>query len=211
MSSSATHIRQATGKHGPSIYIAFVPWILFSVISQRESLKAGAIVALAAAVLISLRSVLPGRPKLLEFGAVAAFAGFTVAAFALDPAAADTLARYARGIAAGLLALLALGSLLGTPFTESYARQSVPREFWSSPAFKRVNRRLTAMWAFVFVAMVPSHVIAGAIDTHRGNVIFNWVIPVALIVWAAKRTERVSADAHGDAPDADTALVSLPA
>jgi hypothetical protein len=48
------------------------------------------------------------------------------------------------------------------------------------------------MWAFVFTAMVPSHVIAGALDTRRANTIFNWVIPIILIVWAAKRTAAVS-------------------
>jgi hypothetical protein len=34
--------------------------------------------------------------------------------------------------------------------------------------------------------MVPARVIAGAIDTHRANLIFNWAIPVALVLWAVK-------------------------
>jgi len=33
-------------------------------------------------------------------------------------------------------------------------------------------------------------VIAGAIDTRRGNTIFNWVVPIVLIVWAVKRYAR---------------------
>ena len=41
--------------------------------------------------------------------------------------------------------------------------------------------------------MMVSHVIAGAIDTRRGNTIFNWVVPIVLIVWAVKRTGEVSA------------------
>src|SRR5262249_27231616 len=94
-------------------------------------------------------------------------------------------------------ALIAFGSLLRTPFTEQYARESVPRELWSSARFKEINRQLTLMWAWVFVAMIPSHLIAGAIDTHRANLIFNWVVPVLLIVWAAKRTAAVS-DAQGE-------------
>jgi len=99
-----------------------------------------------------------------------------------------------------LLALIALGSLLFTPFTEQYARESVPREFWSSPRFKRVNRQLTLMWTLVFCAMVPSHLIAGAIDTHRANLIFNWAIPIVLIMWAAKRTGAVSGAESQDRP-----------
>ena len=116
-------------------------------------------------------------------------------AFAVDPATGDTLARYARGIAAALLSLIAFASLLFVPFTEQYARESVPEQFWSSPRFKAVNRRLTTMWACVFAAMVPLHVIAGALDTQRANLIFNWALPIALVLWAVKRT-----DAAGDAP-----------
>jgi hypothetical protein len=86
-----------------------------------------------------------------------------------------------------------------TPFTEQYARESVPRAFWSSPRFKKVNRDLTLLWAFVFLAMVPSHIVAGIIDTRRGNTIFNWVIPIALIVYAVKRTDQV-ASAEDDPP-----------
>ncbi|MGB0092463.1 MAG: hypothetical protein WBP81_08015 [Solirubrobacteraceae bacterium] len=180
---------------GAEIYLAFVPWVLFTLITQHDTLKAAAVAALGAAVVVSLPSLLRGRPKLLELGAVLAFAGFTVAAFAADPAVGEWIAHYARAIAAGGLALIAFGSLLFTPFTEQYARESVPRQFWNSREFKEINRRLTAMWGWVFVAMVPSHLIAGAIDTHRASTIFNWVIPIALIVWAAKRTASVTAAA----------------
>ncbi|HEX4483859.1 MAG TPA: hypothetical protein VH081_08730 [Solirubrobacteraceae bacterium] len=177
---------------GPGIYIAFVPWLLFGVIVRQDSLIAAAIVALLAATAISAPGVVHGRPKVLELGTVLAFVGFTIAATLLDSSASAWLARYARAISASLLALIAFGSLLRTPFTEQYARETVPREWWSSERFKHVNRSLTAMWGLVFAAMVPSHVIAGAIDTRRGNTIFNWLIPIALIIWAAKRTARVS-------------------
>ena len=83
-----------------------------------------------------------------------------------------------------------------TPFTEQYARESVPRELWSSPQFKQINRQLTTMWGLVFAAMVPAHVIAGAIDTHRANLIFNWVVPIVLVTWAVKRTNLVSDSAE---------------
>jgi hypothetical protein len=179
---------------GFGIYVAFVPWVLFTLITQHDSLQAAAIAALAASVAIALRSLSAGRPKVLELGAILAFAGFTAVAFTADPATSAWVARYARAIAAGILALISFGSLLLTPFTEQYARESVPREFWSSPRFKQINRRLTLMWSWVFVAMIPSHLIAGAIDTHRANTIFNWVVPVVLIVWAAKRTQAISAD-----------------
>ncbi len=186
---------QGRGHHGPSagIWLAFVPWVLFSLVTQHDSLKAATVVALVAALVIAIRSILTSGPKLLEIGAVIAFAGFAIVAFTVDASTADSVARYARAIAAALLALIAFGSLLLTPFTEQYARESVPREFWSSPRFVAVNRRLTVLWGLVFTALIPSHVIAGAINTRRANTIFNWVIPIILIIWAAKQTYEISA------------------
>ena len=182
---------------GAGIYIAFVPWVLFTLITQHGSLIAASVVALVAAAAISVPSLLKGRPRLLEVAAVVAFAGFTIVAVQADAATSADIARYARAIAAAGLALTAFGSLLFVPFTEQYARESVPRQFWDSPQFKRINRQLTAMWGLVFTAMVPSHLIAGVIDTHRANMIFNWVIPIVLIVWAAKRTAAVASDRQG--------------
>ncbi|MFZ0090272.1 MAG: hypothetical protein WAL63_12240 [Solirubrobacteraceae bacterium] len=181
------------GHHGTGIYIAFVPWVLFGVISRADTLEAAAIVALVAAIAIAVPGFRAGRPKVLELGAIVAFAGFTVVTLVADPSVTTWLERYARAIAASLLALIAFGSLALTPFTEQYARESVPRKFWSSPRFKQVNRDLSLMWALVFLAMVPSHIAAGIIDTRRGNTIFNWVIPIALVVYAAKRTGRATA------------------
>jgi hypothetical protein len=180
--------------HGPGsgIYLAFVPWILFSLIAQHDTLKAAAVVALLAAALIAAPAALRGRVRILELGAVIAFVGFTVVAFAVDPSTTHWVARYARAIAALLLALIAFSSLLFVPFTEQYARESVPREFWSTPRFKEINRRLTVLWGSVFLVMTVSHIVAGAIDTRRGNTIFNWVIPVVLIIWAVKRTGELS-------------------
>jgi hypothetical protein len=172
--------------------VAFVPWILFSVITRRLEVESAAVAALVAAVLISIPSLRAGRPKLLELGAILAFIAFTIIAFAADDATRDWLARYARAISAGLLALIAFGSLARTPFTEQYARETVPSEFWGTAAFRAVNRRITAMWGVVFLLMIPSHIIAGAIDTRRAFTIFNWVIPIVLIVFAVKWTARLS-------------------
>ncbi len=89
------------------------------------------------------------------------------------------------------------------PFTEQYARETVPRQLWSSPQFKHINRQLTTIWGLVFALMVPAHVIAGALHTHRANLIFNWAIPIALVISAAKQTARVS-DNTKARPSTDT-------
>jgi len=193
LSTSESRGEQTPHVTGARIYLAFLPWVLFTLITQHDTLKAAAITALIASAVIATPAVVARRPKLLELGAVLAFVGFSVASFVVDPSATHWLERYGRAIAALLLALIAFSSLLFIPFTEQYARESVPRQFWSSPRFKRINRQLTQMWGLVFLAMTVSHVIAGAIDTRRGNTIFNWVVPIILIVWAAKRTGELSA------------------
>jgi hypothetical protein len=176
------------------IFIALVPWLLFSVVC-RVSVQAAALVALVAAAGIALPAVRAGRPKLLELAAVVSFAGFSVVVLAIDPGSADTLHRYARAIAAGLLALIAFGSLLFTPFTEQYARESVPEGLWHTAQFKAGNRALTAMWGAIFAAMVPCHLVAGSLDTSRSNLIFNWVLPIMLVLWGVKRSSAVIAEA----------------
>jgi hypothetical protein len=187
----------ATGP-GSGIYLAFIPWIVFTLVAQHSTLKLAAVGALLTSMVIAARSVRAGGAKVLELGAVLAFAGFTVVAFQADPSTAEFVDRYARAIAAGLLSLIALGSLLVVPFTEQYARETAPEQLWSSPQFKQINRNLTTMWGLVFAAMVPTHVIAGALDTRRANLIFNWAIPIVLVTCAAKRTARVSDSARND-------------
>jgi hypothetical protein len=189
-----TH-EQATnqeGTHGSGVFIALVPWVLFTIVAEHGTLKIASVAALVIAVGISLPGIIKGRPKLLELGAVVAFVGFTVVAFAADASLGEFVERYARAIAAALLALIAFGSLLTVPFTEQYAREEIPRELWTSPTFKSVNRRLTVMWGTVFAAMVPFHIAAGAIDTRPTNIVLNWVIPIGLVLWGIKQTSVIT-------------------
>jgi uncharacterized membrane protein len=176
-----------TSDHHAGIFIALVPWVLFSVVC-RISVDAASLLALAASAVIAAPGIKAGRPKILELAAVVSFAGFAAVVLAIDPGAADTLHRYARAIAAGLLAVIAFGSLLFTPFTEQYARESLPERVWNTAKFKAGNRAMTAMWGAVFAAMVPCHIIAGSLDTQRANLIFNWVVPSLLVMWAVKRS-----------------------
>jgi hypothetical protein len=180
------------GAHRSGVFIALVPWVLFTVIAQHGTLKLASVAALVIAAGISLPGIRAGRPKLLELGAVVAFIAFTAVAFTADASLGEFVERYSRAIAAALLALIAFGSLVTVPFTEQYAREEVPRELWSSPKFKSVNRRLTLMWGTVFAAMVPFHVAAGAINTRPTNIVLNWVIPIGLVLWGVKQTSIIS-------------------
>ena len=45
-----------------------------------------------------------------------------------------------------------LSIVIGQPFTESYARDHVPRELWDSPSFIRASYTVTGAWGIVFLA-----------------------------------------------------------
>ncbi|MGO9885494.1 MAG: hypothetical protein ACLPV4_21065 [Solirubrobacteraceae bacterium] len=173
---------------GKGIFIALIPWIVFTVLVSHATLTLGSLAALATAIVIAVPGIRKGRPKSLEVGAVVTFIGFVVVAFLADASTAHWVARYARGIAALILALISFASLFFTPFTEQYAREQVPEQYWGSPKFKAINRKLTTMWACIFAAMVPFHAIAGTLDTKLGNIIFNWAIPLGLVFWGIKRS-----------------------
>jgi hypothetical protein len=187
MSSNKSEGAEATGG-GKGIFIALVPWIIFTVLASHATLKIGSLAALAAAIVIAVPGIRAGRPKALEVGAIFTFIGFVVVAFLADASTAHWVARYARGIAALILAAISFASLFFTPFTEQYAREQVPEQYWGSPKFKEINRKLTTMWACIFAAMVPFHAIAGTLDTRLGNIVFNWAIPLGLVVWGIKRS-----------------------
>ena len=189
-----------SGGGGKGIFIALIPWIVFTVLAAHSTLKLGSVVALAVAVVIAIPGIRNGHPKSLEIGAVITFIGFVVVAFVADSATAHWVARYARGIAALILAAIAFGSLLFVPFTEQYARDQVPEQYWGSSQFKEINRKLSALWGFVFIAMVPFHVVAGAINTKPATIICNWVIPLGLVFWGIKRTSAITGrDSDGPA------------
>lgn len=187
---------------GSGLYVALVPWVAFTLLAQHSTLKLASVVALVLAIVIMIRSILTTGLKVLEVGAVLAFVGFTVVAFGADHAAGVWMARYSRAIAAAVLALIAFASLWFTPFTEQYAREKVPREHWSSPTFKTINRRITLMWALVFTAMIPFHIAAGAIDKRPTNIVFNWVVPIGLILWGVKRSGEIADESTGAASGA---------
>ncbi len=196
-SNQSKNAESSTG--GKGIFIALIPWIAFTVLVSHSTLKLGSLAALAVAIVIAVPGIRSGRPKLLELGAVVTFIGFVAVAFLADASTASWVARYARGIAALILSAISFASLLFTPFTEQYAREHVPERYWGSPTFKAVNRKLTTMWACIFAAMVPFHVIAGTLDTRLGNLIFNWAIPLGLVFWGIKRSSAPS--------ESDTATV----
>jgi tryptophan-rich sensory protein len=182
--------------------VAFVPWVVLTITARYSNLKAAAAAALAAAIVVSVPSLAVRRPKILELASIAAFAALLAATLITDAGNHGVLFRYERAFAAAALATIAFGSLLFVPFTEQYAREVVPQQLWQTPQFKQTNRLFTAVWGGVFVAIALSHTIAGAIDTRGAEVIFNWVVPIILLVRAIGWMVNYRRTLQGERPGA---------
>jgi hypothetical protein len=86
------------------------------------------------------------------------------------------------------LTVLVFGSiLLGHPFTESYARQTTPRQFWNTTEFRQANRVISAVWGLAFLVGTVSLLIAGATDYRQA--LLRVVVPFGSLVLAYKYTQ----------------------
>ena len=65
---------------GSGFLMAAVPWLLFTVVAERGTLKIASIGALLIAIWVSRPGIQAGKPKVLELSAVFTFAAFTIAA-----------------------------------------------------------------------------------------------------------------------------------
>ncbi|MFI1532904.1 hypothetical protein [Streptomyces anandii] len=178
--------RRAAG--GAGVFYSFVPWIVFGVVASPSTWEYAALAALIAAVGLSARDIARGRLYVLDLTAIVFFAVITVLALALDRQQLIWLETYAQVISNAAVAVVAFASLLFDPFTAQYARQVTPREYWHSPVFRHINVVLTSVWGAVFAVMAVSTWLA--VRTPTASDWLNWVVPVVLLIWAVKFTER---------------------
>ena len=191
--------------------VGFIPWLVFTAMATRGgvgAVGAAAVLAFLVALGLVIRSTVRGESvKLLEVLAVVVFGGYALVAL-LNPSADAFLADYGRALAALLLAAVIFVVLPVLPFTEQYARESVPREYWHTPEFRSVNRRISAVWGGVVAVMAVSHAVAGTVAVpdpgvrllHRPvDLVFNWIVPGLLIWLAVGHTRRIAAAAAAPA------------
>ncbi|MEU6590980.1 hypothetical protein ABZ923_17465 [Streptomyces sp. NPDC046881] len=170
------------------IFFSFAPWIIFGVIASPSTWEYAALAALVASIVLSGQDMLHGRLRVLDMTGIVFFAVLSVLALALGRGQLAWLETYAQVVSNGLVAVVALGSLLTDPFTAQYAREQTRREVWDSPVFRHVNRVLTAVWGLAFALMTVSTWLAVRYPAQDDW--FNWVVPVVLLVAAVKFTER---------------------
>jgi hypothetical protein len=171
-----------------AIFLGFVPWIVFSVVAGPSTWMWAALAALLCSLILSVPSWRSTRSiSVLDAAGLLFFGALVVLALTLDRATLQPIEDRAQMLSSIVIAVVALGSLaVGRPFTEYYARQQTPREYWNTPTFKQINRVITAVWGLVFVlnALCDAAVAYLGVNTD----IFNWVVPIVAIVAAVKFT-----------------------
>jgi putative Mn2+ efflux pump MntP len=172
-------------EHSP--FVGFVPWIIYWVVAEGPSTWLfGALSAVLAAMILGI-SMGRGGPRLLEIVTIVFFVAVTAAAMIVGAEDRDWMDTYATTLSSAVLAVMALGSLAFTPFTEQYARTDRPLEDWEKPAFRQTNRVLTLMWALVFALISVLGYYATQVPESRDWT--NWVIPIVVIVGAVGMTQ----------------------
>ncbi len=114
--------------------------------------------------------------------------------FSLDTGDKTWLATWPGGGVAIVIGAVILLLVPVIPFTEQYAKESVPREEWGSPTFKRVNHGLSVAWGASIVVIGVARVLAEAVARHSSGhhlaqILLGAAVPVIIIVYMLKFTQ----------------------
>jgi hypothetical protein len=172
-------------EHSP--FVGFVPWIIYWVVAEGPSTwMFGALSAVLSAIILGV-SMGRGGPRLLEIVTIVFFVGVTAAGMIVGAHDRDWMDTYATTLSSGVLAIMALGSMAFTPFTEQYANPARELQDWEKLAFRQTNRVLTLMWALVFALISVLGYYATQVPDSKDWT--NWVIPIVVIVGAVGMTQ----------------------
>lgn len=191
------------------IIIGFLPLIAFSLLTKilpsGDVGIAGLVAALLAlAVMLTSHPVWP--PKILNACSFLLFTALAVLGFSLDKGDRLWLATWPGGGVAIVLGAVILLLVPVIPFTEQYAKESVPPDEWPTPRFKRVNRALSLAWGASIVLIGLARVAAEAVARHSSGhrlaqILLGAALPIVIVVYTLKFTQ--SYPEHVANPKAD--------
>ena len=167
-----------------SLILGFLPLIAFN--------------AFALAVALINMAITRPRwpPKIINLISAGLFLVLTLIGFLGDRSIDGWLFDWASGLVTLALGLLLFATMPIMPFTEQYARERVPREYWGRPIFKKVNRVLSVAWAGAIVIIGLASMAVATVDERAGStsdtslldLILNWVVPIGILVFMVRFT-----------------------
>lgn len=154
-----------------TIFLGLTPFIIFFVLMRLSTpFVALAAATILSAILMARMAMRGGGVKILELGGLILFGALTLYTLAMHPMWSIAGVRFA--VDGGLAIIVLISVAIRRPFTLQYARESVPKEFWSHPAFIRTNDIISGVWFLCFA-------VAAACDAAA---IYLPTIPVSVLV-----------------------------
>lgn len=187
-----------------SPFAGILPWVVMSVISGPGRFEIATGLALALSLVFLVISHHKGsRLKAFEVFDLAFFAAFFALGFVVGTEGRTWLETWGGEVSnIALVAFVAVTLAIRHPFTLAYARETTPREYWGTPAFRSINDAITWVWLGAFVVQASFAYVGNLLDTDAANFWLGWIIPLAAIVQAVVFTEmwpdRVRGRARGD-------------
>jgi energy-coupling factor transporter transmembrane protein EcfT len=172
------------------IAIGFIPQAAFVVLVNWLPLGWAAAVSLALAAVLIAVTAAHGGVKILPVVQSVVLAVFTVVGFTVGSHAATAFEPYARGAASLALGAFILATSFSFPFTVQFARQGVPQQYWKSPQFLGVNRRISLAWGLAVLAVGAGHL--GAAYVGGGDPVLRLLLDWGVPVFAAYRAYSVT-------------------
>jgi intracellular septation protein A len=161
--------------------VSFMPWIVFGVASgfnnRRVATGGGLILCLVYLAVLSRRSI---SIKLPDWTMLTVFVIGAVLTFGLR---SPVFPMYSAVIIWTCFALGAWGSIaVGHPFTEVYAREQAPREFWENPVFIRLNLLMTLVWCGLMTVNIGFAVMGVMVGGNLAKPLLSYALPAVLLV-----------------------------
>lgn len=159
------------------IFIAFIPWIAYWVLSGMDLIIPGILAALAVSLAINGYRLRTGGFKLMD----AVTLVFFVAHFIFNAILQNDLFDKTGSVLVYVaLAGMAWGSLIArSPFTYQYARDDWAREFWEQPLFRRINEIITLVWGVIFTLDLALALVAIAAPDYK--ILFAAILPNVML------------------------------
>jgi hypothetical protein len=174
---------------------SFAPWLVFLLATRVTSLYGAVAAGAVAAVVVLSRAIGQRRVHMLDVASVVYFVALGAVLVVVRPGHLDDWARYAQAGSHLALTVLVFGSIvLGRPFTESYARESVPESLWHTERFRSLNRQISTVWGLAFLLGTVSLIAAGSVDSRQ--VLLRIIVPFGALYYAYGYTQKQTKAVH---------------
>ena len=161
--------------------LSFAPWIVYGFASGFKHLRVASGGGLILCIVLLAVAVRGGRSiKLMDWTTLTFFAIASVLTIGIR---STTFPVYNAVVVWSCFAIAAWSSVIvGRPFTQAYARENAPPEFWNNPVFIRLNLIMTLVWCGLMTVNVGFAAIGVIIGGKLAPPLFGFAMPTALLI-----------------------------